>query len=536
MVTRLLAVALATVVSAVPRPIHSDANDQNPLATGDYDMQVNRLDPNQDPNGVYSPNLDQTPLGSNPYAGNSADESAGLMDAADSEGHPKSAAGNWTGCGTDANGVPGAMCTLVCECGYHSCPDDKGYAVGALDYSRCYSHDPVLALDDDACLGDVSCCIPSSECPIMCTVNQQAEINMLMLALVDATLEMADEAEGDHCETLFALQLHGIAQDEYELCICIKKAIQEVEMKESIAKYNAAVEALNIATCRTTNGETRTVYDITMMCMSTDVVGDPFLAVGEEKIKFFLPPGDMVDLVTWTSPSGRPVAFRGMTFQQKGSSHKNDHKNVQWFRKFELNLANTTVMSITSFHAYDPYALGGGGSRSRGQHPGAADEAMTNAVNLANTEAQADPSFSEEHKSRKTFIGVKLDGRDLFAQPYTMALAQYQSVWATELGLKLTAVQTKEHKIGGELAEKVDVVTDKFKFRVWSSKAGKFFDPKLQVEYAHLNLNMLGPFPANVGGFFAELRGKAPMSSRTSSFLRKVDLPGAGSAAAGFGK
>jgi hypothetical protein len=273
--------------------------------------------------------------------------------------------------------------------------------------------------------------------------------------------------------------------------------------------------------------------------MSTDVVGDPFLAVGEEKIKFFLPPGDMVDLVTWTSPSGRPVAFRGMTFQQKGSSHKNDHKNVQWFRKFELNLANTTVMSITSFHAYDPYALGGrGGGGSRGQHPRAADEALTNAVNLANanTEAQADPSFTEEHKTRKTFIGVKLDGRDLFAQPYTMALAQYQSVWATELGLKLTAVQTKEHKIGGELAEKVDVVTDKFKFRVWSSKAGKFFDPKLQVEYAHLNLNMLGPFPANVGGFFAELRGKAPMSSRTSSFLRKVDLPGAGSAAAGFGK
>ena len=535
-------VALATVVSAVPRPIHSEMNDQNPLGTGDYDLQTvppGQMSRNQDPNRVYRPTLDQTPLGSNPYSGNSKDESAGLMDAADEEGHPVSASGNWTGCGTDANGVPGAMCTLVCECGYHACPADRGYAVGELDYSRCYAHDPVLAIGDDDCLSDVACCIPSSECPIMCTVNQQAEINMLMLALVDATLTMADQDEGDHCETLFALQLHGIAQDEYELCICIKKAIQEIEMKETIAKYNAAVEALNIATCRTTNGETRTVYDITMMCMSTDVVGDPFLAVGEEKIKFFLPPGEMVDLVTWTSPSGRPVAFRGLTFQQKGSSHTNDHKNVQWFRKFELNLANTTVMSITSFHAYDPYALGGrGGGGSRGQHPRAADEALTNAVNLANAnaEAQADPSFTEEHKTRKTFIGVKLDGRDIFAQPYTMALAQYQSVWATELGLKLTAVQTKEHKIGGELAEKVDVVTDKFKFRVWSSKAGKFFDPKLQVEYAHLNLNMLGPFPANVGGFFAELRGKAPMSKRTMSFLRKVDLPGGGGAAAGFGK
>ena len=527
---RLLVVALATLVSAVPKPLHSDTDEQNPLLTSGYDPVPDETE-----------RLDQNPLGSNPFKGNNGDEGGGLMDSPDHDGKPKSQGGNWTGCGTDRNGVPGAMCTLVCECGYHTCPEDKGYALGLLDYSRCYTHDPVLSQTDEACLDDVGCCIPSSECPIMCTVNQQAEINMLMLALVDAAISMKDEEEGDRCETLFALQLHGIAQDEYELCICIKMSIQEIEMKESITKYNAAVEALNIATCRTTNGETRTVYDITMMCMSTDVVGDPFLAVGEEKIKFFLPPGDMVDLVTWTSPSGRPVAFRGMTFQQKGSSHKNDHKNVQWFRKFELNLANTTVMSITSFHAYDPYGLGGGGARDRGQHPRAADEAMslaadeamTEAVTLANTEAQADPSFSEEHKQRKTFVGVKLDGRDLFAQPYTMALAQYQSVWATELGLKLTAVQTKEHKIGGELAEKVDVVTDKFKFRIWSSKAGKFFDPKLQVEYAHLNLNMLGPFPANVGGFFAELRGKAPMSARTSSFLRKVDLP---SAAAGFGK
>ena len=37
---------------------------------------------NQDPNRVYRPSLDQNPLGSNPYSGNSKDESAGLMDAA----------------------------------------------------------------------------------------------------------------------------------------------------------------------------------------------------------------------------------------------------------------------------------------------------------------------------------------------------------------------------------------------------------------------------------------------------------------------
>ena len=170
-------------------------------------------------------------------------------------------------------------------------------------------------------------------------------------------------------------------------------------------------------------------------------------------------------------------------------------------------------MSITSFHAYDPYAI-----RKPGQDP------VSSSVLALASPDESDPNLTEEHKSRKTFIGVKLDGRDLFAQPHTLALAQYQSVWAGEIGLKLTAVQTKEHKIGGELAEKVDVVTDRFKFRVWSSKAGKFFDPKLQIEYAHLNLNLLGAFPANVGGFFAELRGKAPMSARSASYLRKVDL------------
>ena len=129
-------VALATVVSAVPRPIHSEMNDQNPLGTGDYDLQTvnpGQMSRNQDPNRVYRPSLDQTPLGSNPYSGNSKDESAGLMDAADEEGHPTSASGDWTGCGTDVNGVPGAMCTLVCECGYHACPSDRGYAVGELD-------------------------------------------------------------------------------------------------------------------------------------------------------------------------------------------------------------------------------------------------------------------------------------------------------------------------------------------------------------------------------------------------------------------
>ena len=39
-----------------------------------------------------------------------------------------------------------------------------------------------------------------------------------------------------------------------------------------------------------------------------------------------------------------------------------------------------------------------------------------------------------------------------------------------------------------------------------------------------MNFDIMGPFPPNVGGFFAELRGKVPMTERSKTFLRKVDL------------
>ena len=74
------------------------------------------------------------------------------------------------------------------------------------------------------------------------------------------------------------------------------------------------------------------------------------------------------------------------------------------------------------------------------------------------------------------------------------------------------------------MSVRVDVETNKFNFRIWSSKADIFHnDSKLQIKYAHLNLNLLGPFPTRVGGLFAELRGKVPMSKRSKSFLRRED-------------
>ena len=113
-------------------------------------------------------------------------------------------------------------------------------------------------------------------------------------------------------------------------------------------------EAITTADCRMQAGETLTLHEITQLCMSTSVVGDPFLVVGEEKIKFFLPPGEMVELLSWASPSGKPVSLRGSTFQQKGSKRGAWHKNVQWFRRFELKLANETALEITSLHKNEP--------------------------------------------------------------------------------------------------------------------------------------------------------------------------------------
>ena len=131
----------------------------------------------------------------------------------------------------------------------------------------------------------------------------------------------------------------------------------------------------------------------------------------------------------------------------------------------------------------------------------------------------------QEHKRRQTFVGVRLDGKHIFSQPVKQGRrATYSSDWAKEIGLKVTATETREHQIGDDMSVRVDVETDKFNFRIWSSKADMFHnDSKLQVKYAHLNLNLLGPFPTRVGGFFAELRGKLPMSKRSKAFLRRED-------------
>jgi hypothetical protein len=403
---------------------------------------------------------------------------------------------NKTGC-TDINGVVGTQCEDICECGSMPCPSKEG---ASDDYSRCYEHDPATMKDSDECADDVRCCIPVEDCPTSCNIAEQETINLLMLAFTNSSSK--------ECKDIFLSQLHGIAQDEYELCLCFQNALDELESSGTIAQYNSAVQALNDLNCRMTDGEIATIHQITLMCMSSHVIGDPFLAVGQEKIKFFLPPGEMVDLVTWQAPSGKAVALRGSTFQAEGSSKANTHKNVQWFRKFEMTMANETILSITSFHKREP----------RGAKL---------AIQPSQEEEQENEHFTAEHEKRKSFIGLRLDGEDVFPEPFSVASADvpaHPSRLGAEIGLKVSAVQTKEHKIGGEYAERVDVKTDKLQFRVWSSKAGKYTNPNQQVQYAHLNLNILGAFPAHVGGFFAELRGKAPMSAQSKSYLRKSDL------------
>ena len=145
-------------------------------------------------------------------------------------------------------------------------------------------------------------------------------------------------------------------------------------------------------------------------------------------------------------------------------------------------------------------------------------------VVLASKDASLAPAPQEPHKPRQTFVGVRLDGKHIFAQPAHARRATYSSDWAKEIGLKVTAVETREHQIGDDMSVRVDVETNKFNFRIWSSKADIFHnDSKLQIKYAHLNLNLLGPFPTRVGGLFAELRGKVPMSKRSKSFLRRED-------------
>ena len=836
---------------------------------------------------------------------------------------------NRRGCAKDANGVVGVACDGFCECGHQKCPaagkklhDDED-AMG-----RCYVHDPVSEAESD-CTTDVRCCIPSEQCDPTCTMVQQNAITWLLKEIANVTNEQ--------CAVHFLAQVRGMTQDDDALCECVHSSMSEIERNGSPNVYVAAVDAINNARCRITVGDDNTFHDITTRCMRTSVIGQPKLFTTDEGIKFFLPPGEMVDLVTWDSPSGQPIALRGSVFQQEGSLMGSRWGNVQWFRRYELSIGNDTALSVTSFHRPAPedpeevaakeanltndspnllessaplqrvnlskYDTTGqaaskhapeGSERDRvlqekkvlwkltkerdsalaqveierqkaeqaaadvqverkrsgkaerfsaataagaerltenarrqtskalseakeaKQQMAAAlrerDAAVTQAekehdeYEAARTEADAaeleaglrhledtplraaatsakwsdvlqhtavqeirrvqeapevrlemaniaakpeeaevpvmhhagrwklatkgaggygwiaasqakEASLEEEraapqgskpeldvpvthrtgrwmaaspvqqeeallegarqalstragaftekaavattdqaavhegilvaraakasqqagdtvavpekvlhaaasklddilvtklqeilaskvslkldamldskldailggqpatmtpaskastsllalqpapqtdaaeraaaltglaltskervvlaskdaslalgtqepsHKQRQTFVGVRLDGKHIFAQPaHAGRKATYSSDWAKEIGLKVTAVETREHQIGDDMSVRVDVETDKFNFRIWSSKADMFHnDSKLQIKYAHLNLNLLGPFPTRAGGFFAELRGKVPMSKRSKSFLRRED-------------
>ena len=419
-------------------------------------------------------------------------------------------------CPMDPNGVAGASCREVCECGSKPCSAD----VEGPDYSRCINHDGFfdrLDEDDHDCADAIRCCVPLEECAPACSIPIQSQLLLVFDALTNYSSK--------ECVNLFSNQVHGNAQDDHELCECIQQGLAQVEADESIAKWTMLNEAITTADCRMQAGESLTLHEITQLCMSTSVVGDPFLVVGEEKIKFFLPPGEMVELLSWASPSGKPVSLRGSTFQQKGSKRGAWHKNVQWFRRFELKLANETALEITSLHKNEPplsYLSFATELLALQPEAEAARSAELRAFPLQ-PEVEA-ARLAEVHAKRKSYVEVKLDGKEVAVRgPKAMPVTLYSEL-AKEIGLKITAVQTKEHKIGGELAERVDVSTDKLKFRLWSSKAGKFTNPAMQVKYAHLNFDMLGPFPPHVRGFFAELRGKVPMSERSKTYLRKVDL------------
>merc|ERR1740130_987273 len=246
----------------------------------------------------------------------------------------------------DGNGVVGVACDDFCECGHQKCSaggkklhDDED----AMD--RCYVHDPVREAESD-CTTDVRCCIPSEQCDPTCTMVQQNAITWLLKEIANVT----DEQWAVH----FLAQVRGMTQDDDALCECVHSSMSEIERNGSPTVYVAAVDAINNARCRMTVGDDNTFHDITTRCMRTSVIGQPKLFTTDEGIKFFLPPGEMVDLVTWDSPSGQPIALRGSVFQQEGSLMGSRWGNVQWFRRYELSIGNDTALSVTSFHRPAP--------------------------------------------------------------------------------------------------------------------------------------------------------------------------------------
>eukprot|EP00908_Phaeocystis_cordata_P007960 Transcript_1863.p1 GENE.Transcript_1863~~Transcript_1863.p1 ORF type:complete len:812 (-),score=186.79 Transcript_1863:79-2514(-) len=214
------------------------------------------------------------------------------------------------------------------------------------------------------------------------------------------------------------------------------------------------------------------------------VHGDPMAKVGERKgTHLWIVSGILTPLLQWKSPEGTVMQLHGKTFDRPETGS-------QWFDQLVLKSDGTTVLDVT--------ALLSGSSTVKMLLDGQA---------VSNREDGATMNADAVCKSQPT---PNRPGHACFASTRhpVVVLASKRA--------------EREHAIGGQKADTLDVAAGGVQISIYTAKATKFASKAAQARYMHLNFQIRAGLPKGATGLFAEIAGVQPMSAATRALLKNT--------------
>jgi hypothetical protein len=199
------------------------------------------------------------------------------------------------------------------------------------------------------------------------------------------------------------------------------------------------------------------------LCNAITAGGDPVLKYNGQMVKMDLEPQKLTLLLDWTSnATGDSLSILGSTL-----AHPTMPED-QWFNHIELRVNKVRVLKVTL------------------EQPDAEMNLRLDGKEVA---------FPEPCKRGKSCLdGAGTDQHKLL-QEFASSGGHLTFTWS----------EMKHRRIGSHRAKKVLALFGDLGVEIVAAKAAKFEAEENQTAYAHLNLKVLGQFPSEAHGTFAEL-------------------------------
>jgi len=219
------------------------------------------------------------------------------------------------------------------------------------------------------------------------------------------------------------------------------------------------------------NGETGHVR-VYKLVEEVVMSGDPMFKHKGIARHIWIPDGSLQPLLEWKAPNGAAMSLSGKTFVREETGH-------QWFDQLVVTQNGHTVLDVLAKET----------------------DLGTIKIDLEGVTLQ--------HRAWQGPKGA--------SKMYTSSKHPGLKVSASTLPNRLD--------IGSKHAEKVDIEAGGLAMTIFSAKAAKYLNPKLQAKYMHLNLKLQHSIPKGAKGIFAELAGVQPMTPSTEALLKRPKSP-----------